>query len=233
MPSCDTSAGLCSIDAPRADQDAVIHYFGDPMCSWCWGLSPSLKVLEAHATERGIGFQITVGGLRAGGGDPWIDGFKRFLRKEWTHVAEATGQPFGFTLLDRPSFNYDTEPACRAIVVARRLFAEGGFPASSTYEFFSAVQRTFYVEGMDLSQSSSYVDACAATGLDLGRFTSAFASDEARKAAAQDFAKARNFEVRSFPTLLVERGGRMLPLSSGYATGRQMIDRLDALLAVP
>ncbi len=49
------------------------------------------------------------------------DEMKNFLKGHWEHVTQASGQPFGYKLMEREDFNYDTEPSCRAVVAARPL----------------------------------------------------------------------------------------------------------------
>ena len=61
-----------------------------------------------------------MGGLRAGNTEPMTDKDKDYIRGAWAKVGEATGQPFDPSFFDR-EFVYDTEPACRAVVAARRL----------------------------------------------------------------------------------------------------------------
>ena len=53
---------------------------------------------------------------------------KDYIREAWTRVGAATGQPFDFSFLDREGFVYDTEPACRAVVTARRLLPRIALP---------------------------------------------------------------------------------------------------------
>ncbi len=122
------------------------------MCSWCWGISPTVSAVEAFCAAQGIDFSITMGGLRAGGGDPWNETFKSFLRNEWRHIGQTTGQPFGFTLLESEYFNYDTEPACRAVATVKLLQARHQFPVAKLLKFFTAIQHKFYVEGQDTTQ---------------------------------------------------------------------------------
>ena len=61
--------------------------------------------------------------------------FREFLRREWTHIAKVTGQPFGFSLLSAKHFDYDTEPACRAVVVAEQMLDQKRPVASATLAF--------------------------------------------------------------------------------------------------
>ena len=159
---CDPITGECKAPSlPDFDDnpismraDAEIIYVGDPMCSWCWGISPALKELRDHYKSEGIPFKLVMGGLRPGGGDPWDQQMKNFLRQHWDHVTEASGQPFGHALFEKASFNYDTEPSCRAVVAARSLIGE------QELEFFEAIQEKFYVHSEDPNEISFYESIC-------------------------------------------------------------------------
>ena len=76
MINCNPETGACELPsaasapaagAPRQQRPATLHYVGDPMCSWCWGLSAELKQIALHCQKQGIGFSVTMGGLRPGG----------------------------------------------------------------------------------------------------------------------------------------------------------------------
>ena len=100
-------------------------YFADPMCSWCYGFSPVITALVERFEGR-LGLQVVMGGLRAGNTAPMRAEDKDYIREAWTRVGAASGQPFDFSFLDREGFVYDTEPACRAVVTARRLLPRLG-----------------------------------------------------------------------------------------------------------
>lgn len=236
MINCDPVTGACLIPERNDPEQQQIkarnsgwaaHYVGDPMCSWCWGISPALKVLESYCAEKGIGFSVVVGGLRAGGGDPWNENFKGFLRKEWSHIHEVTGQPFGFTLLDAPYFNYDTEPACRAVVAARTLAREKGLPESLALSFFSAIQHKFYVEGKDPKVEGFYRDICEGVGLVFEDFCKEFASVRALDGVAADFTQCRNWSIRSFPSILLEGPGQVSLVAAGYIKPDALVARVE------
>ena len=86
MTKCDPVTGVCLLPeqdgpvdcaVPTVRHGWAVHYVGDPMCSWCWGISPTVSAVEAFCAAQGIDFSITMGGLRAGGGDPFA-GFGGF-----------------------------------------------------------------------------------------------------------------------------------------------------------
>ncbi|MBW7834602.1 MAG: DsbA family protein [Simplicispira suum] len=231
LPDLDPPVDAAASAAPNARHGWAVRYIGDPMCSWCWGISPTVGAVETFCKAEGIEFSITMGGLRAGGGDPWNAAFKGFLRNEWRHIAQATGQPFGFTLLEAAHFDYDTEPACRAVATAKLLQARKHLPSSTALAFFSAVQRKFYVEGQDPKAVDFYANICTSLALDFDEFRAVFESPEALRAVQQEFTRCRQWGVRSFPTLLLERDGATAPLAEGFVTAEQVLARLRQAIA--
>jgi putative protein-disulfide isomerase len=128
MLDCNNEEGVCIIDKVNLSNkiktisdELTVMYIGDPMCSRCWGISPILKKVQNFCTDHKIKFNLMLGGLRIGGGDLWNDEFKNFLKNEWMRINERTGQKFVFNLLEKEDFNYDTEPACRAVFISKIL----------------------------------------------------------------------------------------------------------------
>lgn len=240
MLTCNPVTGTCELPLDdtvpvggNSKQDTLmaVHYVGDPMCSWCWGLSPVLENIRIHCDKNNIDFTVTMGGLRAGGGDPWNDGFKQFLQNEWKHIAAVTGQPFGFSILAQPVFNYDTEPACRAVAVAQEILRQRGELDTSTLTFFAAVQRKFYVEGRDPKETDFYMSVCEEVGLDFDAFKQLFESETGRQATLAHFSRCRAWGVRSFPTLLAEHNRKRHVVATGYVTAAEAVARINKILA--
>lgn len=238
--SCDPATGSCHIPDSRPalpqktehfSGEVTVRYVGDPMCSWCWGISPALEELAQFCDRKKLGFTLTMGGLRAGGGDAWVPAFQEFLRREWTHIGKVTGQPFGFSLLAAQHFDYDTEPACRAVVVAEQMLAQQGPVAHATFEFFAAVQRKFYVEGADPKDVNFYRSICEGASISFEDFRSHFTTVAAQEAVYQQFAQCQGWGVRAFPTLLLEADGDLKQLSSGATTAAAAIERIEHVLS--
>jgi len=234
-PECNFESGVCLTPAatPTAIKEIApggeieLIYVGDPMCSWCWGIAPALSQLREHCQQRQVPFHVVVGGLRAGGGDAWTPGFKQFLAHHWQEIGKLTGQPFSFDILGWEAFDYDTEPACRAVVTARLL------SAGSELGFFSAVQRKFYVENEDPKQIGFYRSVCAETGLDFEAFSTHFESETARTMTLRDFQLSRDWGVRGFPSVLLRTSGNSVTIASGFSTFEKMQQRFDILLGHP
>lgn len=76
MLKCDPETGLCSLTessakaALQAEGTIVkptVRYIGDPMCSWCWVISPALKQLASYERAKKVLFSepYYVGGIAA------------------------------------------------------------------------------------------------------------------------------------------------------------------------
>ena len=232
-PYCDHETGICtpssleelkSIGSANVTDKTELIYVGDPMCSWCWGISPELIRLRDHYRKEEIGYRIVAGGLRPGGGDRWDDPMKNFLKEHWGHVTEKSGQPFSYALLEKESFNYDTEPSCRAVVAARPFIKE------KEMEFFEAVQRKFYVDSEDPTHSGFYASLCDQFAMNYGQFLARFESAEVKQETREEFTLNRNWGVRGYPSLILLMRDQLYLLANGYATFEEMRTRVESIL---
>ncbi len=234
-PYCDPETGTCTPSSlqeletvgtnPLADKTELI-YVGDPMCSWCWGLSPDLIRLRDHYRGKEISYRVLVGGLRPGGGDPWNEDMKNFLRAHWGHVTERSGQPFGYALMEMDVFNYDTEPSCRAIVAARPQVKD------QEMEFFEEVQRKFYVRSEDPKNVSFYEEICQKFQTDFEEFKARFESEEVKNETAGEFELNRKWGVRGFPSVILLHQDQLFDVAHGYESFDTMRDSVDKILQV-
>lgn len=198
---------------------ASLIYVGDPMCSWCYGISEELSMVWDSYPD--LDKDVILGGLRPGGGDVWDAEFRDFLKHHWLDVQAASGVPFSFDLLDRTSFDYDTEPACRAVAIVKQI------APTRAFQFFKSVQRGFYLEGRDPKEVDFYKSICADLEIDFTDFERRFDTNEARDAVAAEFTTARSLGANSFPTVLLRMEGQIHVIAKGYATAEQMADQIN------
>ena len=203
--------------------DFEFVYVGDPMCSWCWGFAP---VLERMQEVYDVPLRIVVGGLRPGSeAEELDDRFAGVLAHHWEQVEAASGQPFDSTSLERrDGWRYDTEVPAIAVVTMREL------NESQTLRFHSRLQRAFYAEGIDVTDSNSYPGLVADFDVDAEEFAELFGSDEMKTQAWSDFAESRSLGVTGFPTLLARDGDEWTVLTRGYAPASKLLPALSDYL---
>lgn len=201
-------------------------YIGDPMCSWCYGFGKELSAVLA--AEPGLPLEIVVGGLQAGGRQVLDAAGKQFRLGHWARVEAASGLPFNREgLMAREGFVYDTEPICRAVVVARTLA-----PEAPLLDVFRALQRAFYVDALDTTDPATLARVTAQALTEAGHPTDAetalrqYHAASTIEAARDDFRTARALGVSSFPALLMEAGGVHYAVAPGYASAAEVLDNI-------
>ena len=194
---------------PNPSGDRLI-YIGDPMCSWCWGITNHLEKLKVEYADQ-FDFELILGGLRPGGGEEWTEDFRTMIRQHWEHVQAASGQPFDYSFFDREQFNYDTEPSARAVRVVRDM------DPSKEWPFYKRLQRAFYAENMDVHDLATYKELCEELELNYDTFESLFLSQGYKQLVYQDFAKAQQMGVRGFPAVVLKKGEEYFAVSMGYS----------------
>ncbi|MEP0043334.1 MAG: DsbA family protein [Reichenbachiella sp.] len=223
--------GACEVpevdmkNEPMGSQDNIdkLIYIGDPMCSWCWGITNHLERLKDEYADQ-FDFELLLGGLRPGGGEEWTEDFRNMIRTHWEHVQEASGQPFDFDFFERDQFNYDTEPSARAVRVVRDL------DSSKEWDFYKRLQKAFYAENMDVHDLKTYEKLCEELDLNYTAFEALFLSSGYKQLVYQDFAKAQQMGVRGFPAVVLKRGEQYYAVSMGYSDYDKMKTTLESII---
>lgn len=201
-----------------------IIYFGDPMCSWCYGFTDVIQALRQRYQDRAK-VSLVMGGLRPDGTHVVDVRYRDFLRGHWTEIGERTGQPFDLAILDRTGWIYDTEKPCRAVVVMRNLLPE------VEWEYFAATQKSFYHHNHDPNDPRSFATIAETFGVDADDFLQAFQDKAAIQATQQDFRTARSLGVDSFPTVLVRDDRGYGALTVGYRPLDSLVGPLESWFA--
>lgn len=199
---------------------AELLYFADPMCSWCYGYAPVVRsVAEQHDVE------VVMGGLRAGETWPLDASYRQKIQNHWHHVQQATGLAFDFENGIPEGFVYNTEPACRAVVTVQKLVPEYALP------MLAALQKAFYADGRDVTDTNVLADVASEFGIAHPMFLLNFESDDIQAATAQQFARAKQYAVAGFPTLLIKREERWRSLGMGYEPLSVVQEKIEAMAA--
>ena len=205
--------------------DNQLVYFADPMCSWCYGFAPVIAALAERFEDR-LPLHVVMGGLRAGNSEPMTDKDRDYVRKAWGEVGAATGEPFDMSFFERATFTYDTEPACRAVVTARRLLPKITLP------FKARISRAFYAENRDMTAAEAIFDVAEEAGFDRGEFSAAYSAPETQNETFRDFLTAQELGIRGFPTVIAGNNKRGYALlTNGYRPLDDLADPLERWLA--
>ena len=179
------------------------------MCSWCYGFSPVMQKLKQSYPN--IDLQIISGGFAPGSKQKVTKEYKNFLEYHWRNVKLRSGQYFNHSMkFVSDSFQYDTEPSSRALVVVQR------FSPDKDFEFLSLMQKAFYVEGKDITNDEVLAELAQEMGVEGNIFLKSFHSEEMKLKTAQGFQFSKQLGVQGFPTLLTFENGNVKVLSHGF-----------------
>jgi len=192
----------------------------DPMCSWCWGFSPIIE--ELHRTlGHSYRFSLVLGGLRTKGEMSWNTMSKEYLKGHWKQVSQKTGQMFSNRLFEQAYFEYDTYPACKAVITVRELFG-----TQNAFAYLHTIQEAFYTRTEDITNINILCDLVDAMNLDRKTFREFFESERAQLLMEHDFAKARSMGANAFPSVVViDEEGHMV-CQKGYRSLLEMQELL-------
>jgi len=186
----------------------TLRYFGDPMCSWCWGFRPVLEAVDAEYPELK---RITVmGGLRGESDKPMSEELARLVQGAWRRIEEATGQPFNHELWKRHRPLATTLPACRAVLAARLL------DAGREWRFMVGMFEAYFTRALDPTARETYLDVAARQELDVDAYAAKLDSPEVEHALQQDLLLTRRFGITGFPTVVLSLGKDHYLVSPGY-----------------
>ncbi|GIT99001.1 DsbA family protein [Sulfurovum sp. TSL1] len=193
----------------------------DPMCSWCWGFAPVIEELRTVLHDK-YAFSLVLGGLRTKGEMPWDESSKAYLKGHWEQVAQRTGQTFSERLFEKSFFDYDTYPACKAVITVRELFG-----MESAFDYLHTIQEAFYTRNEDITNPDILISLLERPGPDKNAFRTFFESDRAQLLMEHDFAKARSMGANAFPSVvLIDEEGHMV-CQKGYRNLQEMKKLLE------
>ena len=186
------------------------------MCSWCWGFAPVIDELQSTLGDE-YRFSLVLGGLRTKGEMSWNEMSKGYLKGHWRQVSQRTGQMFSDRLFEKESFEYDTYPACKAVITVRELFG-----MQSAFAYLHTIQEAFYTRAEDITNINVLCDLLQAVDLNSTTFRDFFESDRAELLMEHDFAKARSMGANAFPSVVViDEEGHMV-CQKGYRSLLEM-----------
>jgi putative protein-disulfide isomerase len=165
--------------------------------------------------------RLVTGGLRTKGEMVWDERAKAYLKAHWKQVAARTGQPFNDTLLEKSAFEYDTYPACKAVVTVRELLGE-----DAAFTYLHTIQYAFYAQGIDITNTRLLYGYYEQLFGNSGKFAFMYGTERMETLMHHDFAKARSMGAIAFPSVvIVDEAGHMV-CQKGYRS----FDEIERLL---
>lgn len=186
----------------------TLYYFGDPMCSWCWGFKPVLEQVDREYPELK---RVTVmGGLRGGEEVPMGDDLAEMIRNAWFRIEQSTGQQFNHDLWREHRPLATTWPACRAVLAARLLDPKMEWP------YMVGMFHAYFSRALDPSRKETHLEVAKEQGFEPEAFAAMLESGEVERALQQDLLTTQRFGITGFPSAVLSVGDGNYLISPGY-----------------
>jgi len=202
----------------------TLFYVHDPMCSWCYAFDFSLTALQKKLPDF-IRIKKIIGGLAPDTTQPMPVELQQNIQQTWRRIEQTVPNML---------FNYDfwtinipirsTYPACRAILAARQQGAD------FEDKMIGAIQTAYYQKAKNPSLTSTLLQCALEVGLAVDKFENDLTSDEIEMELQNEIGTARSLSVISYPSLLLEHGGRLFPVSVDYLDHETMIRQIATIL---
>ncbi len=201
-------------------QPTTLYYVYDPMCSWCWGYTPTWKNVQ-KALPDNIKVVYVVGGLAPDSDVEMPAVMQQQIASYWHKIEDYLGTQFNHDFWKNNTPRRSTYSACRALIAARAQHAE--------LALLQAIQHAYYLHAKNPSDNDVLIDLAASCGMDVELFKQDFLSADTHQALLNEIEFARSIGGNSFPSLFVQKGSAIHELPIDYKDAQSTLQQIVTL----
>jgi putative protein-disulfide isomerase len=204
----------------------TLYYAHDPMCSWCWGFAPVLRALES-GLPGGVLLERLLGGLAPDTDAAMPQDMQQRIQSTWRRIRETLpGTEFNFDFWTRCTPRRSTWIACRAVIAARQQ-GEVWDRRMTT-----AIQRAYYTQARNPSDTGVLLEVAQELGLDTGRFAADLDSEATRARLQAEMQQCEALHIYSFPALVLQAGASQWHIPVDYHDSLPMLELISDLFVI-
>ena len=202
---------------------STLYYIHDPMCSWCWGFNPVLTELLRRLP---VPIHVTrlLGGLAPDSSQPMPAEIGSYVQNTWRKIQrEVPGTKFNFDFWSDCKPRRSTYPACRAVIAARQQGDE--YDKKMT----CAIQRAYYMEARNPSDSSTLIELANEIGLNTSEFSVQLDSAITHQQLLSEIDMCRQLNAVSFPSLILQMEHSTTRIPIDYTDSSALIELIHQI----
>lgn len=199
----NTTTGLFSQNLHRESslcKNTTVVFIGNPLSSSCWAHQSIIHEIQRYCSDKNINFSILMGYL------------KQETVKKDTFMASFVKN--------------DTEPACRAVAVARILLLQKDPNDTTLLQFFTSIQEKFFEQKEDATRIGFYKSICEAHHLSYDAFADIFNIIS----TVAEFNTIKKLGISSYPSFILDQCGTLHPLVSESISFENIATEIDSFL---
>ena len=203
---------------------AILYYFHDPMCSWCYAFQPAWKTIKSSLHGK-VEVTYVLGGLAADEDELMPESLQETIKHHWQRIQQVVpGTEFNFDFWTACAPRRSTYPACRAVIAATNQGAESG------KRMIEAIQHAYYLEARNPSDYSTHLQLAGELGLDVKAIESDLQSNETEKELVRQLQLTQSMNVRSFPSLVLAVDDEQHGIAIDYVNPEVTLNLINEIL---
>ena len=202
----------------------ILYYVHDPMCSWCWGFSPTWQKIRT-ALQNEVEIKYLLGGLAPDSNVEMPESMQRDIAGYWKKIQQhIPGTEFNFDFWQKCSPRRSTYPACRAVIAARKQNPE------VELAMIEAIQKAYYLNAQNPSNDETLITLAESLKLDKKQFTDDLNSSDTQQQLVKEMAFGRQIGAQGFPSMILEKDGNYQYVPLNYNDPEAAINTIREVL---
>lgn len=188
----------------------TIDFFHDAVCCWCFNISSRMRDLAAEfdldIRHRTFVLQASSAEMAARWGTP--DDARQTILGHWAACRAASDRPERVDIDAMRAAGFDYPHGMTAALGCKAAERLGGQAAH--WDMFDRLQQAHLSQARNIADPGTVLQAARELGFETGAFAGAFDDPATFDAVEADRQRARAFQVRVVPTLIVRETGTRL-----------------------
>lgn len=181
----------------------ILIYCYDAYCGWCYGFSDIIKKIDEDYSKY-LQIEVLSGGMILPNKPVHISAIADYKKSEYLTVEASTRAKFGEDYLwhiNQPNLS-DWFPNSEKPSIALCIFKE--YHPEKQVEIATALQRSLFLEGRDLTDDESYRHLLDLYKIEHHEFYEKLHDKNYREKANYEFQLCKQLNVSGYPTVLLQ-----------------------------
>ena len=202
------------------NNQTILYYVHDPMCSWCWGFVPTWERIQ-HKLPGHIEVRYVLGGLAPDSTAPMPKEMQMSLKNTWKAIQQRIpGTEFNFDFWKKCHPRRSTFPSCRAVIAAKSQNPDKELP------MIRAIQEAYYLGVKNPSDDATLIELAAGLGLNKEYFTKDLNSAHTNKVLKAEMRLSAEIGAQGFPSLILQSPAGYKTLALDYNNANAVLKQL-------
>lgn len=190
------------------NNQTILYYVHDPMCSWCWAFVPTWTKIKQALSDR-LEVRYLLGGLAPDSAQIMPQEMQNTISGYWKNIqVHVPGTEFNFDFWTECDPKRSTYLSCRAVIAARMQQPE------AELKMTFAIQKGYYLQAKNPSDADMLIRLSEALGLDPVQFAKDLNSQKTHEVLQQEMQLGASIGAQGFPSLILQtpEGHGYIPL---------------------